>query len=590
MKYPDHRFVSKSDSNLLVFVLHGYADSATQMDDVCSRVIERELPNADILIPAMPYAFFASTRPLTEAVIHLAQMLDTYWKKRIADQGKCYDSVMLVGYSMGSITVRALFAHGWGYNSLAQSKGVGPKEEPRPWAKAVTRVVLLAGVNRGWSADSPVSLSQRILFALGNPLLAVWPFGRPCVLDIRRGAPFLTAMRLDWLRLKANFPADINFPPVIQLLGTQDDIVNPNDNLDFFTGHDFFYIEVPGSGHFDILDLTPGRTFLSGRDIGEARREAIALAVTGSADALKRRSQSPEFLTEDSHFREVDQTINHAIFIVHGIRDRGFWTKKIGREIRLLADKRKERVKIVNPSYGYFPIGQFILRWSRLEKVEWLMDKYVEVKRLYPNAIISFIGHSNGTYLLANALERYPFVTFHRVVFAGSMVRRNFPWAKFIGNQVQRAFNIVASRDTVLAGVPLLLQPIHFFDIGTAGLTGFKSKTVRDLRFVHGDHDAGIGEDMWADLARLVLEENVDLPDPHFKRRSFFEWLRCKIEAPWVAIIATFVVAIGLALTADLIRPSLLPSWLAGLLGSGDRAWVELIVYALLIRAFLEKV
>jgi pimeloyl-ACP methyl ester carboxylesterase len=286
MSCPDTRFLEKADSAILVVLLHGYAECSTQLDGICSRVVERELPNADILMPAMPYSYFASTRPLKDVVSHLGQTLDKYWVEREARRGTSYDSVILVGYSMGSVTVRALFAHGWGYDSIVRPEGI--REAPRPWAKAVTRVVLLAGVNRGWSTDSPVTLSQRLLYVLGRPLLMIWPFGRPCVLDIRRGAPFLTGMRLDWLKLKAEFPDELTFPLVVQLLGTQDDIVSPNDNLDFFTGFDFFYIEVPESGHYDVVDVTPGRTVHNGRDIGEARREAIALALTGSVAGLLR--------------------------------------------------------------------------------------------------------------------------------------------------------------------------------------------------------------------------------------------------------------------------------------------------------------
>jgi hypothetical protein len=112
----------------------------------------------------------------------------------------------------------------------------------------------------------------------------------------------------------------------------------------------------------------------------------------------------------------------------------------------------------------------------------------------------------------------------------------------------------------LLAGAPLLLQPFRFFDIGTAGLAGFKSKVVRDLRFVRGDHDASIAEDMWQNLARIVFEEDLSQLDLRLfeGRRSFFEWLRCKAQAPLVALGAIFVILIGLALVTALIQPSLL--------------------------------
>ena len=47
----------------------------------------------------------------------------------------------------------------------------------------------------------------------------------------------------------------------------------------------------------------------------------------------------------------------------------------------------------------------FLLSAYRRKNVEWLMDRYTEVVARYPNATVSYIGHSNGTYLLAKALE-----------------------------------------------------------------------------------------------------------------------------------------------------------------------------------------
>ena len=41
----------------------------------------------------------------------------------------------------------------------------------------------------------------------------------------------------------------------IQLLGTQDDIVSPKDNIDFVTGKKFRYIDVPDSNHSNIIEL-----------------------------------------------------------------------------------------------------------------------------------------------------------------------------------------------------------------------------------------------------------------------------------------------------------------------------------------------
>ncbi len=69
---------------------------------------------------------------------------------------------------------------------------------------------------------------------------------------------------------------------------------------------------------------------------------------------------------------------------------------------------------------------------TRRSKVEWLMDQYTENLALYPNADFSFVGHSNGTYLLAKALLEYPACKFKNVVFAGSVVNKNYDWGTLV--------------------------------------------------------------------------------------------------------------------------------------------------------------
>ena len=41
----------------------------------------------------------------------------------------------------------------------------------------------------------------------------------------------------------------------IQLLGSRDDMVAPEDNIDLVSGRDFIYLDVPYSGHEDVIYL-----------------------------------------------------------------------------------------------------------------------------------------------------------------------------------------------------------------------------------------------------------------------------------------------------------------------------------------------
>jgi alpha-beta hydrolase superfamily lysophospholipase len=103
----------------------------------------------------------------------------------------------------------------------------------------------------------------------------------------------------------------------------------------------------------------------------------------------------------------------------------------------------------------------FLLPWARRKKVEWLMDQYTESKAKYPEAEFSYVGHSNGPYLLAGALRDYRCCRFKNVVFAGSVVHTDYDWSEFLGSQPQRVkviLNYVATSDAVVAFFPKAME------------------------------------------------------------------------------------------------------------------------------------
>ena len=74
------------------------------------------------------------------------------------------------------------------------------------------------------------------------------------MLTLRRGKPFITNLRIQWIRLKfPKKPGDnalaVDKAFTVQMLGSVDDVVSPEDNIDLVAGSDFVYIDVPFSGH-----------------------------------------------------------------------------------------------------------------------------------------------------------------------------------------------------------------------------------------------------------------------------------------------------------------------------------------------------
>ena len=122
----------------------------------------------------------------------------------------------------------------------------GSLSSEKPWFRSIKRIILLAGMNRGWRVDHHLSIPRAIGMKIGcvyGDFLLNLTGKRPIVFHSRRGAAFLTDLRLQWLALQRHMDDMRREKPItVQLLGTVDDLVAPDDNVD--------------SGHWTRLRLT----------------------------------------------------------------------------------------------------------------------------------------------------------------------------------------------------------------------------------------------------------------------------------------------------------------------------------------------
>jgi pimeloyl-ACP methyl ester carboxylesterase len=280
---------------------------------------------------------------------------------------------------------------------------------------------------------------------------------------------------------------------------------------------------------------------------GPGRSETFIKALTSPSEELKKET------VQVADFRECpsDESIKEAIFVVHGIRDPGYWTQKIARRVAKLAGKDRP-FAMVTSSYGYFPMAPFLVASSRRKKVEWLMDQYAEAKARYPNAKFSCVAHSNGTYLIAKALELYPACRFRRIVFAGSVLRQSFKWRPFFepknDPRVLAVTNYVATGDWVVAFFPKFFQFLHWQDLGSAGHDGFDDDpdgAVYDQRYVQGGHSAALDERNWDAIARFIVTGERPVVPEKLRGEKPVPWIRwAGIFPPAVWILLIGIVAV----------------------------------------------
>jgi pimeloyl-ACP methyl ester carboxylesterase len=496
----------------LIIVLHAWHQALERLADL-QRLVQENLPDADLDIPSLPLGLF-SCKNLQDLSNEIASRLDVHWRKRCEQDENGYEEIFLVGHSAGATLARTVYLCGLGTDLSADGMATG---EPRPWVNRVRRIILFAAFNRGWEVSYLAQGWSAFGFALGRriALLLNRVFGFAHIgLQLYRGSRFINEMRLRWQwfeqqRQERQQP----WPLVIQLLGSRDDLIAPDDSVDIATGHNFVYLDVPFTDHYNIVNLygPPGAEAKDAAILAK-RRSVFQQAFCDDETKLHQCSEL-ELPTKP------DLSIRDVVFVIHGIRDSGYWAQHIARTVLDRAEEagRRSEVKTLTPSYGYFGMGPFLFRQNRRVKVTWFMEHYLLARAQYPKGRISYIGHSNGTYLPASALELYPSCRFKHLGLAGSVIRSNFPWDNFLPEngsepdemaRVERVCNFVGSDDLVVAGFPSIFEMLPFTDLGGAGHRGFQQARpglVTNFCYASGGHSAALAEIFWDSLGDFII-------------------------------------------------------------------------------------
>lgn len=176
------------------------------------------------------------------------------------------------------------------------------------------------------------------------------------------------------------------------------------------------------------------------------------------ADGLERFLERLRVLLRD----RVHPTSRH-VFLLHGIKTRGKWQKDVSP---LLSDHDLTPVPL---DFGYFGVRQLVWPWARKKKLQWLLVEYTnECKRLRCESP-SIVAHSFGCYLVASLLKKYSQVHFDRIIFCGSIVHPDYPWADLAERgQVKAVLNQYGGNDFWAWVVQWAVK-----DAGPSGYSGF---------------------------------------------------------------------------------------------------------------------
>lgn len=493
----------------MVVVVRGFMTDRRTMEGIL-RVIQEQRPKADLLFFNFPSTTFSNRDPFA-----LASELEAAIAER--DRTNRYQRILISGHGMGALLVRKAYLYGCGsVEDLNFAGDAATSRPPHNWVSKVDRIVLLAGLNRGWDLDGRTTgrdWYQTGLHRLDLMLARLTGTGR-FIRSFARGEPFVANLRLQWLATleKARSRKDGPHPPVVvQVLGDRDDVVSPDDSRDVRVAQEFLWVGVNNTGHWDLLDVGDSGD-------GLERKRKIQAAFGGEEHLAELERANPKAASD------MDPKVTTVVFVLHGIRDMGAWTSEFMKPLQSgfaeLHPGSGDKIYVHRAAYGYFPMGSFLLFGDRQRNVRWFMDQVTELRARFPNLKeIHFIGHSNGTEVLASALATYRTLKVGRVVFAGSVVRRDFEWSRYSG-RIGQVRNYVASSDWVVALFPRLFEIPGFRslnpDLGSAGYNGFEDGFVKngETQFIAGGHKAALDPRNIRSIVAFILKgERVDVDE-----------------------------------------------------------------------------
>jgi predicted esterase len=496
----------------LVVVAHGLGGYGhSEMVALAKRLY----PDADRIAPRYMPGVFANLSNVDP--YELTNALEQTIHEAYETHG--YDKIVLFGYSLGALILRKTLV--WAYGHEADRTGAKGK---RRWVGKVDRFVSLAGMSRGWSIDPIPSKMPwyRYILYLAGELVGRFTGTGQLILGMQRGAPFVADLRIQWLDLaKDSSPRKVALPKVIHLLGDRDDIVSIEDSRDIAASPGVQFVTLADTDHANIRDALDKAVPATEISPQATRRRTIERALAGETDKLPSdRVPKPSECPRDSASRDAPEFAKRVVYVMHGIRDYAEWADRIRQEVEKRPARERAGIVVVPAKYGWFPMAPFLAYYDRQKHVRWFMDTYTENRALMPCLKqFDYLGHSNGTYILASALQHYKTLKVDNVYFAGSVVPKHYPWSPLIPERVKSVTNVVATADWVVAFFPRLFEQVAewigskpvtgLLDIGSAGFHGFEAAAdprdkIRNITYAQGGHGTGVDVSKEKKLDALV--------------------------------------------------------------------------------------
>ncbi len=187
----------------------------------------------------------------------------------------------------------------------------------------------------------------------------------------------------------------------------------------------------------------------------------------------------------------------HLVILVHGIRDIARWQNEVGRALEA------EGFIVEHTSYGRLNLLAFLapVDYFRKKAAERVWTDIQHARMLHPEADVSIIAHSFGTFVVTRILKEQFALQLNRLLLCGCVVRYDFPFEQIQNRFVPPLVNDVGTADPWPAMAESLTT-----GYGSAGTFGFNRPGVRDRYHNGKSHgyflNAGFAKTYWAPFLR----------------------------------------------------------------------------------------
>ncbi len=230
-----------------------------------------------------------------------------------------------------------------------------------------------------------------------------------------------------------------------------------------------------------------------------------------------------------------------VILLVHGILTFAGWQPMVKRVLEEIPNTHVIPIK-----YGYFDLFSFWFPcFTRARPIEDLRRQIQSTRAAHPEARLSIVAHSFGTYAISQILLEHPDIQLHRLVLSGAIVPRTYRWDYVSSRLSEPVLNDYGTQDIY----PVLAKCLSwgYGDTGRHGFGRGATVTDRGHDYAHSDF---FNETFVRDYWRPWFDSGELIPSPWEEKApppSWFLGLLSVLPLQWIicGIFLTAVVWFG---------------------------------------------